>query len=81
MGFTLKEFTADTNCASQIAGNSAQFAVGIRSRDEACSFDAEDFVTTAADLHLQADCVNVTAKQMLIIIPQQMCVNNRRQCV
>ena len=62
MGFTLKEFTADTNCASQIAGNSAQFAVGIRSRDEACSFDAEDFVTTAADLHLQADCVNVTAK-------------------
>jgi fibro-slime domain-containing protein len=30
MGFTLKEFTADTNCASQIAGNSAQFAVGIR---------------------------------------------------
>ena len=62
MGFTLKEFTADTNCASQIAGNSAQFAVGIRSRDEACSFDAEDFVTTAADLHLQADRVNVTAK-------------------
>ena len=62
MGFTLKEFTADTNCASQIAGNSAQFAVGIRSRDEACSFDAEDFVTTAADSHLQADCVNVTAK-------------------
>ena len=62
MGFTLKEFTADTNCASQIAGNSAQFAVGIRSRDETCSFDAEDFVTTAADLHLQADCVNVTAK-------------------
>lgn len=62
MGFTLKEFTADTNCASQIAGNSAQFAVGIRSRDEACSFDAEDSVTTAADLHLQADCVNVTAK-------------------
>lgn len=62
MGFTLKEFTADTNCASQIAGNSAQFAVGIRSRDEACSFDAKDFVTTAADLHLQADCVNVTAK-------------------
>lgn len=32
MGFTLKEFTADTNCASQIAGNSAQFAVGIRKR-------------------------------------------------
>lgn len=62
MGFTLKEFTADTNCASQIAGNSAQFAVGIRSRDEACSFDAEDFVTTAADSHLQADCVNVTVK-------------------
>lgn len=62
MGFTLKEFTADTNCASQIAGNSAQFAVGIRSRDEACSFDAEDFVTTAADSHLQADCVKVTAK-------------------
>ena len=62
MGFTLKEFTADTNCASQIAGNSAQFAVGIRSRDEACSFDVEDFVTTAADSHLQADCVNVTAK-------------------
>lgn len=62
MGFTLKEFTADTNCASQIAGNSAQFAVGIRSRDEACSFDAKNFVTTAADLHLQADCVNVTAK-------------------
>lgn len=62
MGFTLKEFTADTNCASQISGNSAQFAVGIRSRDEVCSFDAEDFVTTAADLHLQADCVNVTAK-------------------
>ena len=62
MGFTLKEFTADTNCASQIAGNSAQFAVGIRSRDETCSFDAEDFVTTAADLHLQADCVNVIAK-------------------
>lgn len=62
MGFTLKEFTADTNCASQIAGNSAQFAVGIRSRDETCSFDAEDFVTTAADLHLQADYVNVTAK-------------------
>lgn len=62
MGFTLKEFTADTNCASQIAGNSAQFAVGIRSRDETCSFDAKDFVTTAADLHLQADCVNVTAK-------------------
>ena len=62
MGFTLKEFTANTNCASQIAGNSAQFAVGIRSRDEACSFDAEDFVTTAADSHLQADCVNVTAK-------------------
>lgn len=62
MGFTLKEFTADTNCASQIAGNSAQFAVGIRSRDEVCSFDAEDFVTTAADLHLQADRVNVTAK-------------------
>lgn len=62
MGFTLKEFTADTNCASQIAGNSAQFAVGIRSRDETCSFDAENFVTTAADLHLQADCVNVTAK-------------------
>lgn len=62
MGFTLKEFTADTNCASQIAGNSAQFAVGIRSRNEACSFDAEDFVTTAADLHLQADRVNVTAK-------------------
>lgn len=62
MGFTLKEFTADTNCASQIDGNSAQFAVGIRSRDEACSFDAEDFVTTAADSHLQADCVNVTAK-------------------
>lgn len=62
MGFTLKEFTADTNCASQIAGNSAQFAVGIRSRDEACSFDAEDFVTTAADSHLQADRVNVTAK-------------------
>lgn len=62
MGFTLKEFTADTNCASQIAGNSAQFAVGIRSRDETCSFDAEDFVTTAADSHLQADCVNVTAK-------------------
>lgn len=62
MGFTLKEFTADTNCASLIAGNSAQFAVGIRSRDETCSFDAEDFVTTAADLHLQADCVNVTAK-------------------
>lgn len=62
MGFTLKEFTADTNCASQIAGNSAQFAVGIRSRDEACSFDAKNFVTTAADLHLQADCMNVTAK-------------------
>ena len=62
MGFTLKEFTADTNCASQIAGNSAQFAVGIRSRDEACSFDAKNFVTTAADLHLQADCVNVTAR-------------------
>lgn len=62
MGFKLKEFTADTNCASQIAGNSAQFAVGIRSRDEACSFDAKNFVTTAADLHLQADCVNVTAK-------------------
>ena len=62
MGFTLKEFTADTNCASQIAGNSAQFAVGIRSRDETCSFDAKDFVTTAADLHLQADCVNVTAR-------------------
>lgn len=62
MGFTLKEFTADTNCASQIAGNSAQFAVGIRSRDEACSFDAKNFVTTAADLHLQADRVNVTAK-------------------
>lgn len=62
MGFTLKEFTADTNCASQIAGNSAQFAVGIRSRDEVCSFDAKNFVTTAADLHLQADCVNVTAK-------------------
>ena len=31
-------------------------------RDETCGFDAEDFVTTAADLHLQADCVNVTAK-------------------
>lgn len=62
MGFTLKEFTADTNCASQIAGNSAQFAVGIRSRDETCSFDAKNFVTTAADLHLQADCVNVTAR-------------------
>ena len=62
MGFTLKEFTADTNCASQIAGNSAQFAVGIRSRDEACSFDAEDFVTTAADSHVQADGVTVTAK-------------------
>lgn len=62
MGFTLKEFTADTNCASQIVGNSAQFAVGIRSRDEVCSFDAKNFVTTAADLHLQADCVNVTAK-------------------
>lgn len=62
MGFTLKEFTADTNCASRIAGNSAEFAVGICSKDEICSFDAENFVTTAADLHLQADCVNVTAK-------------------
>lgn len=62
MGFTLKEFEADTNCASRINGNSVKFAMGICSREEACSFDAKNFVTTAADQHLKADSAKITAR-------------------
>lgn len=66
MGFHFEGFTVNknSNCASRISGNSAEFAIGIRTDREECSWNAKEFETKKDDEHLNADRAFVTAENV-----------------